>query len=418
MQGGISTLKLMVPFSMQTKKWVVLEMGKGSTQITRFEQITAGGSDGSSGSSGVGNFIQQEFAKVRRRSIVRAIDEEWEQHTDPESGKSFYHNETTGVSQWTQPEKDQAGDTAGDTAGDESNGVANFIQSQFKKARRSSIVQEMDAEWTSHFNAESNKTFYHNETTGVSQYENPNEQHQKQDEQQDEQQQEQQEQQQEFAMKRRTSISESVDSEWTIHTDPKSNSIFYHNEKTGLSSWTMPSNKEEVVDQEYDTQEDYGDGEDNEDSEEDPEDAIPADAYESLLTQQRSLMFETRQWRAHAEEMERMCLTLQRRERGLRAEFRNMENVATAWRDRAISSEKALLGFDGGGGGGGSAVEDLQRALAHIDELNAMRRREQVTAQEMVRQRDYFRQQLVQRQQEQQEQQRQRPDYRAKRNWY
>ena len=78
----------------------------------------------------VKSFVQAEFAKVRRRSIVtEELNNEWSKHIDPESGKEFYHNESTGVSQYGKPN-------------DVETGVKSFVQAEFKKVRRRSIVTE------------------------------------------------------------------------------------------------------------------------------------------------------------------------------------------------------------------------------------------------------------------------------------
>jgi len=34
--GGISSLKLTAPYALECTSWIVVEMGSGSTQITRF----------------------------------------------------------------------------------------------------------------------------------------------------------------------------------------------------------------------------------------------------------------------------------------------------------------------------------------------------------------------------------------------
>jgi hypothetical protein len=442
--GGISSLKCTAPYDKTNDEWVIVELGGGSTQISRFRKVNNSGS-GSGSSSG---------------SSVESTGQ-WQQHTDPNTGDVFYHNAATGKSQWSYPveiEDEKKEDQESNQKN--KNGVQNFIQNQFEKQRRSSIKVELNNEWTSHFNEETQKTFYHNERTGVSQYAKPAEfvveEGDEKEVQLDKEVEAEEDAvaiQQEFAIKRRTSISEPIDDEWTVHTDSATNSIFYHNEKTGLSTWTMPptytprtttttpipmddkddnndgdneDGEDEDYTQDYDTQEDHGDGEDNEDSEEDPEDDVPEDAFESLLTQQRSLMFESRQWKIHAQKMEKTCLRLQRKERGLLAELRHLEIAAASWRDRAISSEKSLLGFDVKVVPPNVAAiqADLHKALIYINELKAVRQHERNAATQVLKERDYYRA-IVQQQQakllEQQEklnQQKKTTDYRARRNWY
>ena len=113
----------------------------------------------------------------------------------------------------------------------------NNSQQEFKKQRRSSIKKETNGQWTTHFNPDTNKTFYHNELTGVSQYNDPNVAPQEEP---------QAYIQAEFAKKRRSSMSTNIgNTEWAVHTDPKTKDIFYHNSKTGLSCWTIPEDASE-----------------------------------------------------------------------------------------------------------------------------------------------------------------------------
>ena len=41
--GGISTLKCAAPYDKENENWVVMELGGGSTQITRFQKELARG---------------------------------------------------------------------------------------------------------------------------------------------------------------------------------------------------------------------------------------------------------------------------------------------------------------------------------------------------------------------------------------
>ena len=378
--GGISTLKLASTYAPKVKSWVVIEMGGGSTQITRFDRNSnenqvqevkeeevkeeEDGISTATSTSGVEKFVQKEFAKARRRSItVREVNKEWTEHVDPETGKTFYHNEDTGVSQYENPEAKKSN-------------VEKFVQKEFAKARRRSItVREVNKEWTEHVDPETGKTFYHNEDTGISQYENPAE-----DKEEDKEEEEEASGltgvrafvQAEFKKKRRSSISEKMNDEWTIHTDPETNSIFYHNETTGMSTWQIPDEmtgddkdwmeneeeQEEVVEDKEDEEEEEDEEDeeeeedessyadlDDEEEEQDPEDLVPESAYTDLLMQLRSLQYEARQWRLHSENMEENVRKLQRSDRGLRAEIQHLETVAWKWKERALSAERSLLGF-------------------------------------------------------------------------
>ena len=293
--GGISTLKLIAPYAPECMNWIVMEMGGGSTQITRFSKVEKTTKRKMGKQSGVQEFVQNEFAKVRRRSIVtEELDAEWTKHVDPKDGQEFYHNEKTGVSQYAVP------DIAATSNLEKSvvSGVQEFVQN-------------------------------------------------------------------EFAKKRRTSVSENIaGTEWTAHKDATSNSVFYHNERTGLSTWHMPEGvtvtttvtdedadaDAEDADAEYDTQEDQY-AEDADDDDQVP-DTANADLMADLLTRMRSLEFENKKWKAHAFKMETRMrslheggLALQQNERGLRAEIQSLEHAAWQWKERAVSAERALLGF-------------------------------------------------------------------------
>ena len=515
--GGISTLKLVVPHAPTVQKWVVIEMGKGSTQITRFAK-----KDYVELSNELWNkeqeeamlkfnqeFEQQDFKQQRRSSIKKETNDQWTTHFNPDTNQTFYHNELTGVSQYNDPnvapqEEPQAyiqAEFAKKRRSSMSTNIGNtewavhtdpktkdifyhnsktglscwtipedasekttdqmqkaFQQAQFTQKRRASVVEKIDQEWEEHTDPNTNQVFYHNQKTGVSSWDAPTVNLSEMlDELKDLDHKigeiDEIMVQQAFSKKRRSSISEKINEEWTVHTDSATNSIFYHNEITGVSTWELPNgilpfvgteeieedvedededenDEDEDEDGDYDTQEDYADGEDNNEPEEDPEDDVPEDAYESLLTQQRSLVFETRKWKAHAEQMEQKAAKLERKERGLLAELNHLESLAVEWRDRALSSEKALLGFDAtvnmttSTAGTAELEEELKRAWDHIDALNKARERENAMTSEIVQERDYFsallQQQGLSQQQKRQQQStgRRAPDYAARRNWY
>ena len=196
--GGISTLKLASTYAPNVKSWVVIEMGGGSTQITRFDrnrnenqvqevkeeevkeeevkEEEDGMTTATTSTSGVEKFVQKEFAKARRRSItVREVNKEWTEHVDPETGKTFYHNESTGISQYENPTEDKEEDEEEEEDEEASGltGVRAFVQAEFKKKRRSSISEKINDEWTIHTDPETNSIFYHNETTGMSTWQIP-----------------------------------------------------------------------------------------------------------------------------------------------------------------------------------------------------------------------------------------------------
>ena len=235
--GGISTLKLVVPHAPTVQKWVVIEMGKGSTQITRFAK-----KDYVELSNELWNkeqeeamlkfnqeFEQQDFKQQRRSSIKKETNDQWTTHFNPDTNQTFYHNELTGASQYNDPnvapqEEPQA-----------------YIQAEFAKKRRSSMSTNIgNTEWAVHTDPKTKDIFYHNSKTGLSCWTIPEDASEKTTDQM-----QKAFDQAQFTQKRRTSIVAIMDnSEWEEHTDPNTNQVFYHNQKTGVSSWEMPTEKD------------------------------------------------------------------------------------------------------------------------------------------------------------------------------
>jgi len=141
-------------------------------------------------------------AQVKLRKMEQtgaSAGSDWKEHVDPSSGKTYYYNERTGESSWTNPVPAQAAIPLGDAT-------------QPAKTE----------EWTAHVDPASGNTYYYNATTGATSWTKPEASPQ--------------EQPQAQAQAQPTAAA----SDWTEHTDPSSGRQYYYNAKTGETSWTLP----------------------------------------------------------------------------------------------------------------------------------------------------------------------------------
>jgi len=125
--------------------------------------------------------------------------EEWTEHVDPQSGRTFYFNAATGETSWTQP--------------------ASASQQQSTQLPGTNSASQDD--WTEHVDPGSGNKFYYNAKTAETSWTSP-----------------------EPALKEvlpAQVVATASDSEWTENVDPSTGQKFYFNILTQESSWTQPS---------------------------------------------------------------------------------------------------------------------------------------------------------------------------------
>ena len=258
-------------------------------------------------SEGVKGFVQAEFQRARRRSITKQTVGDWAEHLDPSTGKTFWHNETTGVSQWFAPA--EASTTIGNVEEDREDEDTDAIVEEEEALRRYAFDRE----------------------------------------------------QAEFQMRRRMSVSSvDVGTHWTQYEDADSGDTFWHNSATGVSKWYLDEDEEDEVAAILEEE----DGLDDEDKV-DQDLAKQAIRYQiaSLEAQVASLQFESRQWKAQALRLRSVVTDLRRKDHAARQRERSIQTAVARlraserlYRARAKSAEATLLfgGFaaaqDGNGG--------------------------------------------------------------------
>ena len=146
---------------------------------------------------------------------------DWTVETDPDTKRTFFHNEKTGVSQFHNPHQEQE--------------PQRFVQAEFAKKRRSSVVKAINVEWQIHVDPTTGDIFYHNQTTEISSWTIPEGVSEVQKEEM-----EHAFEQATFSHKRRQSIVGPTLGDWEQHTDPVTQQVFFHNPTTGISAWEMP----------------------------------------------------------------------------------------------------------------------------------------------------------------------------------
>jgi len=143
--------------------------------------------------------VANALAMPEEQARAAAKVEDWTEHVDPQSGRTFYYNARTGETSWTKP----------DTACQEQ---------QLTQPAGAVGVQD---DWTEHLDSASGNKFYYNTRTGETSWTRP-----------------------EPAIKEMQAqqpLATAPDSEWTENVDPSTGQKFYFNVLTRESSWTKPS---------------------------------------------------------------------------------------------------------------------------------------------------------------------------------
>ena len=139
-----------------------------------------------------------------RRNLVKSASTRggWTEFKDPSSGKTFYHNESTGESRWTKPDRNAVATP-----------VSSFVQKQWEKKRRNSIKTGEDGPWTQYTDPNTGRIFFHNHETGESKWYTST------------------------SVGVKTSGRETTSNTWTKHVDPDSGAVFWHNAETQERVW-------------------------------------------------------------------------------------------------------------------------------------------------------------------------------------
>lgn len=125
--------------------------------------------------------------------------EEWTEHVDPQSGRTFFFNAATGETSWTQPTS----------------------ASQQQSTQLPGTTSASQDDWTEHVDPGSGNKFYYNARTGETSWTSPKP-----------------------ALKEvlpAQVVATASDSEWIENVDPSTGQKFYFNILTQESSWTQPS---------------------------------------------------------------------------------------------------------------------------------------------------------------------------------
>jgi len=137
-------------------------------------------------------------------STSTAPEDDWTEHLDAQSGRSFFYNAKTGETSWTKP----------------ASASQATVQAKTDELAATSLG------WTEHLDPQSGTLFYYNAATGETSWTKP-------------------------ALE---ASAPALQEGWTEHTDPASGNTFFYNAKTGETSWTRPqpaSQQTQVADSEW-----------------------------------------------------------------------------------------------------------------------------------------------------------------------
>ena len=144
-------------------------------------------------------------------SAPTAAQAEWLFKIDSKTGKAYYVNTATGVSQWEQPSflSNVMGSNAATTVSASDSSSATGVSTDKTAEAEASTSDGLPANWHSAVDEKSGRTYYYNTATAVSQWTKP-----------------------EMPLE--------LPSWWLTKTDPASGKVYYVNTVTGLSQWEFP----------------------------------------------------------------------------------------------------------------------------------------------------------------------------------
>lgn len=147
---------------------------------------------------------QVKVRKLELTSDTVDSSDDWKEHTDPNTGSTYFYNAKTGESSWTRP------------------APAAQAHSPTKAAEPGHAAAKAE-EWTEHVDPQSGHTFYYNAATGETSWTKPAPAAQEQQ-----------------PAPLSLAGGGAVPQDWTEHVDPASGNKFYYNAKTGETSWVQP----------------------------------------------------------------------------------------------------------------------------------------------------------------------------------
>jgi len=186
----------------------------------------------------------------------------WEAWQDAESGNIFYYNRDSRVSQWEMPEGWKAAHAHNDNTPDHNNtsmasagsqgsatrnpsGIRRSRATWDEKVRHSSPTKKRkDGDWQQMVDDDTGETFYHNQRTGMSQWEDPAQVGERLDD----------NPQRDasdvvsigpgWTTRRNEAEQVKTVGDWEEYVDPKSGAKFYYNHATNESQWEKPDDFE------------------------------------------------------------------------------------------------------------------------------------------------------------------------------
>eukprot|EP00930_Biecheleria_cincta_P071975 TRINITY_DN59415_c0_g1_i1.p1 TRINITY_DN59415_c0_g1~~TRINITY_DN59415_c0_g1_i1.p1 ORF type:complete len:752 (+),score=167.65 TRINITY_DN59415_c0_g1_i1:82-2256(+) len=152
-----------------------------------------------------------------------AFEGKWTEHTDPETGKTYYHNSLTNETTWTKP--------AAAAASSSHNG--GYAKAKLPAAPPAAFAGDLPSDWSEHKDSGTGEAFYYNARTKESSWTRPTGAATEQ----------------RPVAPSRPEPAFAANDDWKEHTDPETGRKYYHNLRTRETAWEKPDNKDQAGDE-------------------------------------------------------------------------------------------------------------------------------------------------------------------------